>query len=466
MFGLRPGARPGNASTTTRRAIFQMLVVAVLYYAAARFSLRFALIGRNITPLWPPTGIALVAFLRYGKRLWPGVMLGALLVNLPITNALAAFATSVGNTIAPLLAARLLERTGFRHTIDRVRDVTALVLLAALLSMTVSAAVGTTSLVLSSDLPMSRFWEAWSVWWAGDAMGVLVIAPFLLCLLTWRELRPEVGWQQVPEAALLFGVLLAASVFAVSGRSQLLFLDPSDGRMDRVAVPAPRRRSRGAPRVDRGRLGRGPDARLVRRSLAQVRHAHAPALQRHGRVHGVLRGSARVRTDPRERTPRVCRGRARCARPTTNQPTERGGGAPRAPDRGTTGGGTRASSERTRAGQDPGARAPGQVGVGPRDGDGELVRRHVPHPRVRARSVRGVLRQDGRARSRGGPTQGRTQPRGRPGRPAAGGARHRVPHRPCGRRAPGAAQPRTPVRWPSRRADEGDGHRDGHHRAP
>jgi integral membrane sensor domain MASE1 len=76
--------------------------VAAAYYAAAKLGLRLALVERNITPFWPPTGIAVVAFLLMGRSVWPGVALAAFAVNLPIsTNVLAAATTAAGNTLAP-----------------------------------------------------------------------------------------------------------------------------------------------------------------------------------------------------------------------------------------------------------------------------------------------------------------------------------------------------------------------------
>ncbi|MGA9162727.1 MAG: SpoIIE family protein phosphatase, partial [Actinomycetota bacterium] len=185
-----------------------------------------ALVQDNITPLWPPTGVALVAFLRYGRRVWPGVAIAAFLVNLPISTLPAAVITAAGNTVAPMVAAWLLERAGFRQRIDRVRDVVALVVLGALLSMTISATVGSAALVLSSGISAAEFWTAWSVWWAGDAMGILVVAPFLLCLITWREVEPRLGWRRLPEAFVLVALLVGACSFAMWDTGQLLFLIP------------------------------------------------------------------------------------------------------------------------------------------------------------------------------------------------------------------------------------------------
>jgi integral membrane sensor domain MASE1 len=106
-----------------------LLLMAVAYYAAAKLGLRLALVGRNITPFWPPTGIAVAAFILLGRSVWPGVALAAFAVNLPIsTSGLAAAATAAGNTLAPLAAATLLSNIGFRRQIDRLRDASAIVL--------------------------------------------------------------------------------------------------------------------------------------------------------------------------------------------------------------------------------------------------------------------------------------------------------------------------------------------------
>jgi len=201
-----------------------VLLVAVAYYTAAKLGLRLALVGRNITPFWPPTGIAVVAFLVLGRSVWPGVALAALVVNLPITTGvLPAAATAAGNTLAPLVAATLLAKVGFRREIDRLRDATAIVFVGALLSMSISASVGTGVLVASGALPADELPGSWAVWWAGDAMGVLVVTPFVLSLVQpWRRPgRPR--WKHL-EAAVLFALIAAVSVVAIGADPHLMFL--------------------------------------------------------------------------------------------------------------------------------------------------------------------------------------------------------------------------------------------------
>jgi diguanylate cyclase (GGDEF)-like protein len=180
-----------------------MLGVCVIYYLAARLSLRLALVGGQVTPIWLPTGIALVTLLLFGTRLWPGLTVGAFLVNVPIgPSPIAAASIAAGNTLAPLFAVFLLRKVDFRKELERLRDVIAIVFLAALLGMSVSATFGATILLLSGSIPAKDFVSTWSVWWAGDAMGVLIFAPFLLSLRT-PSVQLDRPWRRRAEAVAL-----------------------------------------------------------------------------------------------------------------------------------------------------------------------------------------------------------------------------------------------------------------------
>ncbi|MFL5797886.1 MAG: SpoIIE family protein phosphatase [Actinomycetota bacterium] len=202
------------------------LLVGVAYYVAARLSLRLALVQKNVTPLWPPTGIAVVAFLVLGRRVWPGVAIAAFAVNAPIGNHLwVAAATAGGNTLAPLLAATLLQRVGFRQELDRQRDAIAIVFLGALGSMLVSASIGTGALAVSGAVRWSDFGSAWTVWWTGDAMGVLVVAPFLLTVVAFMRRRPPpASWARRVEASALFVLITAVALWVTQSNLRLLFL--------------------------------------------------------------------------------------------------------------------------------------------------------------------------------------------------------------------------------------------------
>lgn len=206
-------------------AALPVLGVAVVYYLTARLGLLQELVRDQVTPCWPPTGVALVALLVLGLRSWPGIALGAFALNTTIGSSLAAAPIiTVGNTLAPVCAYLLLRHVGFRTEIDRRRDAVALVFLGALAGMLVSATIGTTALTLTSEIPADDFWSSWSVWWTGDAMGVLVVTPLLLAIRTNLRVPHHLHWYRWVELACLFASTFLVTGLAMWGSYELTFL--------------------------------------------------------------------------------------------------------------------------------------------------------------------------------------------------------------------------------------------------
>ncbi|MEU6551056.1 MASE1 domain-containing protein [Streptomyces sp. NPDC046915] len=204
-------------------AALDICVVAALYYGSAEMGLIQQLVRGQVTPLWPPTGIALASLLVRGIRVWPGITLGALLANVSLGPSIpAVLAIVAGNTLAPVCSYALLRRAGFRVELDRLRDALALIFLGAFAGMLVSATTGSATLALAGALTAGRFWPTWSVWWTGDAMGVLVVTPVLLVLRSAH--RPK----GVPPSRWVEGLLLVAATVCVglieTGGTPLLFL--------------------------------------------------------------------------------------------------------------------------------------------------------------------------------------------------------------------------------------------------
>ena len=75
------------------------LFLAIVYFAAAELGLSLATLHTNVTPVWPPAGIAIASLLIFGRKLWPGIFAGALAANL-LTNipVPAAVGIAIGNT--------------------------------------------------------------------------------------------------------------------------------------------------------------------------------------------------------------------------------------------------------------------------------------------------------------------------------------------------------------------------------
>jgi PAS domain S-box-containing protein len=198
------------------RSVAQMGLLAALYFGAAKAGLLLATVGAQVTLAWPPTGIALTILLLGGLRLWPGVAIGAILVNASTGVPLAtACGMGTGNTLEAVLAVLLLRRVEFHPSLDRLRDVFALLVLAAGLSTIASATIGVASLVLGGVLSWQATPTAWGTWWLGDALGDIVVAPALLVWMA-RPGRP-LSRQRAPEAALLLAATVATGLSVFGG---------------------------------------------------------------------------------------------------------------------------------------------------------------------------------------------------------------------------------------------------------
>jgi serine phosphatase RsbU (regulator of sigma subunit)/anti-sigma regulatory factor (Ser/Thr protein kinase) len=210
---------------TKGRDATRLAVLGIAYYVTAYFSLKLSLVGSSVTPFWPPTGIAVVAFLVFGPRLWPAVAIAAFAVNATVGGPLwAAALIAVGNTLAPLAAWRLLKAVGFRESIVSLRDALSIVA-AALTGTLVSATVGSSALLLSHAIHAGAYLPTWSVWWTGDAMGILVVAPFLLVARSARRVR--FPWPRTAEVAGEFVLLAAAaSLMFVTARPVWVLVFP------------------------------------------------------------------------------------------------------------------------------------------------------------------------------------------------------------------------------------------------
>ena len=194
------------------------LLLAAVYFGAAKFGLSLAFGVEQVTAVWPPTGVALAATLLFGYRVWPGIALGAFLANATANEPVpTACGIATGNTLEALAGAWLLQRwVGFDSSLERLKDVVGLITLAAAVSTVVSATLGVMSLCLGGVQPWSAFGSLWSLWWLGDAAGNFVVAPVLL---TWIG-RPRGPWpaRRLAEATALLAGLVALSLLVFSGR--------------------------------------------------------------------------------------------------------------------------------------------------------------------------------------------------------------------------------------------------------
>ena len=199
------------------RAAAWFVLIAGAYFGAAKLGVSLDVAHGVITPVWPPSGIALAALLILGVRFWPAVTVGAFTANATSGATLAVAAgISVGNTAAAVVGALLVSRIGFTPALDRVRSVLALVVGGALVSTAISATNGVTVLTLA-DAREDSYASAWLLWWLGDAMGILVLAPILLVLSDRARGTPPTRAQLLEGAAVVAGLIVSSAFVFLGG---------------------------------------------------------------------------------------------------------------------------------------------------------------------------------------------------------------------------------------------------------
>lgn len=208
-----PGGAPGLASAPAIRGqIVALAITFATYVAAGTLGLIWldSIAGRDqastsssLSVVWLAPGFGVACLLRYGRRAWPAILAGSVVVwgvirnsNLPL-----AIAEGFGEALSIVLIVTLLRLWGFRPTLDRYKD--SLLLIAALsLGRIVSSAIDVlTMIVVAWYTTNPRLASALAVagvmrrgnelmvsvevlgfaarWWANTVAGCLLVVPLL-----------------------------------------------------------------------------------------------------------------------------------------------------------------------------------------------------------------------------------------------------------------------------------------------
>jgi diguanylate cyclase (GGDEF)-like protein len=198
-------------SLRSRLAREQTILVALVfaYVVTGHLGLQLAYAHPAVSLVWPPAGFALGAVLVLGYRMWPAVLIGAVvLYSATIGPEPAVLAMAAGNTLECVLCAYLINRFGGgRHALQTPRNSFRFAGLTALSAATVSASIGTLTLVMSGLAPLHESRAIWVSWAVGNFAGTLLIAPVVMLWVQGSKTRVKPR-QVVEGVAVFFSVLL------------------------------------------------------------------------------------------------------------------------------------------------------------------------------------------------------------------------------------------------------------------
>lgn len=192
------------------KTVALLVGLAALYFIAGKLALKLAFVNASASPVWPCTGIAIAALLILGYRVWPAIFAGAFVVNVTTAGGvLTSLFIASGNTLEALAACYLVTRfAGGRQTFVRSQNIFKFAVLSAV-SSSISATVGSTTLVSGGLAAWASYPPIWTTWWLGDTVGAVIVTPLLLL---WIE-NPRLQWtgKQILELVFLFAGLFATA---------------------------------------------------------------------------------------------------------------------------------------------------------------------------------------------------------------------------------------------------------------
>ncbi len=227
-----PDLTPRGAAAFSPIYFAELLLFAVAYFAAGHLGIRLHYVHGTACPVWIPTGLTLAYLWFRGLRFLPAVALGAVVLEMTLGLPWwAAGLAAAGNTLEAFTGVWLLRRAGFRPQLERVRDVVALVALPVFVGAVISAVFGTAALWAAGQLTRGTALPSLTIWWMGDALSVIVVAPLLL---TWRAGGvPRPRGRALAEGGVIVAGLAAASLFAFTTH----LVDPQDFLLPALGFP-------------------------------------------------------------------------------------------------------------------------------------------------------------------------------------------------------------------------------------
>jgi signal transduction histidine kinase len=171
----------------------KIIVAAIVYYLSARLGLLLAFEGTSISPVWPPSGIALALLILLGRKSWPGILIGALVANAFVfwpghghnisefitATTVIAVACALEALVGRFLVTRWLPP---KDCFSRTNHTFRFIIIALLISW-ITPVMGFSALHLSGSLTLDQISSVGFTWYVGDLTGILIFTPMIL---VWR----------------------------------------------------------------------------------------------------------------------------------------------------------------------------------------------------------------------------------------------------------------------------------------
>ena len=194
------------------RTYFKALLLVAGYALLAQAGTMLYAREAGASYFWPANALVFFVLSYSPMRQWPLLLLAVAATELFVDryNAISLL-TGVGLGLANALeagCAAWLARRYIGQPVDlkSLKNLFRFICLVVLASPVLSAWLGAAALHYSGSAP--DYWAAWNIWWRGDALGMLLVAP---ALLTLSELR-SVKFSAMPPIRIVEALILVAGL--------------------------------------------------------------------------------------------------------------------------------------------------------------------------------------------------------------------------------------------------------------
>lgn len=202
------------------------LLFCISYCLLATLGFHWGALTANATLLWLPSGLAVFGCVVFGRRVLPGLLAGAI-ISSHVTllnhsdNDIYNYLISIINGSVSILQAVIIGRVSRAYYLRDFRVTTPSAFyftLMVLACCTIAATLGNLALWQANIVDLAIALQNWTVWWMGDAIGVLMVTPLLL----WIYRKQALYKNPQADAFLIFcaGIGVVLLTVAAVGHSE------------------------------------------------------------------------------------------------------------------------------------------------------------------------------------------------------------------------------------------------------
>ncbi|WP_051188786.1 diguanylate cyclase domain-containing protein [[Leptolyngbya] sp. PCC 7376] len=237
-------------SKLVKHPVFCQLAIAISYILAIKFSVSFASLPGELTPLWLPAVVGLIAILELGNTALIGIILGTSIENYFALNELSldlsfsaililTLAIVFNEAVNVFICATWLRRrhkslSSIFQTVKSISEFLGI----SLISSSISALLPVFFFYVYGIIPINNLLVSWLVWFLGASLAQLIFVP---PILFWRSPKGQQRKTAIWEIIVFVGLATLVSYFVFYKNYDLeyLFLPLLVGSVFRLEQPLP-----------------------------------------------------------------------------------------------------------------------------------------------------------------------------------------------------------------------------------